>query len=378
MLTAEQDEREDDREDELRRRAHGVQRGAAGEQADLAERAAAQAGRSRRRAHAAAFSRGGVSAGGGGAVAGAFEAAPGLREEDVVERRLVHREVRDGDVRGVERAHDVGELLAAGVQAHGDRAGARARRRARRTARARRAPRAQSSASRGMTSTVGLETCALSARGRALGDELAAVDDPDAVGEHVGLLEVLRREEDRRALLAGEARDLVPQRGARLDVEAGRRLVEEEDARVVQQREREVEAALHAAGVRRGLAVGGVDEADALEQLVAARRALGARDALQAALQAHVLAAGEHRVQRDVLQRDADRGAHLRALLRDVVARDGGACRRRRQQRREDLDRRRLARAVGPEEAVDLAGRDVQVDAVDGADAALELADEAR
>ena len=92
---------------------------------------------------------------------------------------------------------------------------------------------------------------------------------------------------------------------------------------LVQQREREVEAALHAAGVRRGLAVGGVGEADALEQLVAARAALGARDALQAALQAHVLAAGEHRVQRHVLQRDADRGAHLRALLRDVVARDG-------------------------------------------------------
>ena len=73
------------------------------------------------------------------------------------------------------------------------------------------------------------------------------------------------------------------------------------------------------------LAVGGVGEADALEQLVAAPRALGARDALQPALQAHVLAAGQHRVERDVLQRDADRGAHLGALLGDVVAGDGRA-----------------------------------------------------
>jgi hypothetical protein len=32
----------------------------------------------------------------------------------------------------------------------------------------------------------------------------------------------------------------------------------------------------------------------------------------------------------------------------------------------------RLARAVGPEEAVDLAGRDRQIDAVDRADVALE------
>jgi hypothetical protein len=89
-----------------------------------------------------------------------------------------------------------------------------------------------------------------------------------------------------------------------------------------------------------------------------------------------VLAAGQHRVERDVLQRHADRGAHLGALLGDVVAGDAGAARAGRQQRRQHLDRRRLARAVGPQEAIDLAGRDVQVDAVDGAHAALELAHE--
>ena len=213
--------------------------------------------------------------------------------------------------------------------------------------------------------------------GRALGDDRAAIDDPDAVGQHVGLLEVLRRQEDGRALLTRQARDLVPQRGARLHVEAGRRLVEEEDARAVQQRQREVQPALHAARVGRRPAIGGVGEADALEQLVAAAAALGARDALQPALQAHVLAAGQHRVERHVLQRDADRGAHLGSLLRDVVARDGRPARGRRQQRREHLDGRRLAGAVGAEEAVDLARRHVQVDPVDGAHAALELADEA-
>ena len=248
--------------------------------------------------------------------------------------------------------------------------------RARRTARARADAAAHSPASRGMSSTVGLATCALSCAGRALGDDHAPVDDPDAVGEDVGLLEVLRREKDGRALLAGEPLDLVPERGPRLHVQAGRRLVEKEDARVVQQREGEVEAALHAARVGLGLAVGGVGEADALEQLVAAPRALGARDALQPALQAHVLAAGQHRIERDVLQRDADRGAHLGALRGDVEAGDGGAAGGRRQQRREDLHRRRLARAVGSEEAVDLARRDVQIDPVDGAHATLELAHE--
>ena len=96
----------------------------------------------------------------------------------------------------------------------------------------------------------------------------------DAVGEHVGLLEVLRGQEDGHAVLARQARDLVPQGGAALRVEAGRRLVEEQDARAVHEREREVEAALHAARVAADLAVGRVGEADALEQLVAAARAL--------------------------------------------------------------------------------------------------------
>ena len=66
---------------------------------------------------------------------------------------------------------------------------------------------------------------------RALGHDPPVVDDPDAVGEDVGLLEVLRGEEDRDAVVAREPRDLVPERAAALRVEAGRGLVEEEDAR---------------------------------------------------------------------------------------------------------------------------------------------------
>src|SRR5256885_10500127 len=40
-----------------------------------------------------------------------------------------------------------------------------------------------------------------SLRRRALGDDVAVVDDPDAVGEDVGLLEVLRGQEDGHAFL---------------------------------------------------------------------------------------------------------------------------------------------------------------------------------
>ena len=106
-------------------------------------------------------------------------------------------------------------------------------------------------------------------------------------------------------------------------------------------------------------------------------RAVGLGQAVQAALQVHVLAPGQEVVQRGVLQRRADVPAHLGALGRDVEARDRGAARGGRQQRREHVDGGGLSGPVGPEEAVDLARGDLEVDAVDGVDVALECPDEA-
>ena len=87
----------------------------------------------------------------------------------------------------------------------------------------------------------------------ALGDQPAAVEQPDHVGELVGLLEVLRGEEDRHAVGEQLADDL-PQVAATARVEAGGRLVEEDQPGPADQRHREVEPALHAAGVGRRLA----------------------------------------------------------------------------------------------------------------------------
>src|SRR5262249_25890830 len=120
---------------------------------------------------------------------------------------------------------------------------------------------------------------------RALGDDAAVVDDPDAVGELVGLLEVLGREEDGDALVLRKPAHLVPEGGAALDVQAGRRLVEEEDARAVDERQGEVEPALHAAGVALDAAVARLGQADTLEQLVRALAPALARERLQRGLQ---------------------------------------------------------------------------------------------
>ena len=144
------------------------------------------------------------------------------------------------------------------------------------------------------------------------------------------------------------------------------------------ERERQVEPPLHAARVALDLAVGGLGQADALEQLVGRGAvALGARQRLQRGLQAQVLAAGEQRVERRLLQRGADRPRAPAAPSRDdVEAADARRAGGRRQQRRQHQHGGRLAGAVRAEEAVDLARADREVDAVDGARALLELADE--
>ena len=80
------------------------------------------------------------------------------------------------------------------------------------------------------------------------------------------------------------------------------------------QRQREVEPALHAARVAADLAVGRLGEADPLDQLVAAAQRVRLGQPVHPGLQAHVLAGGQERVERRLLQRDADRVADLGPL----------------------------------------------------------------
>jgi hypothetical protein len=208
---------------------------------------------------------------------------------------------------------------------------------------------------------------------RALGDDPAVGDDPDAVGELVGLLEVLGGEENGRAV-AVERLDLAPDRLPAHRIEAGRRLVEEQHARLVDERRGEVEPAPHPARVRTDPTVGGRDEVDAPEQRVGAALALGTRQPVERRLELDQLAPGHQRVERCLLESDADRLSHLARLGDDVVAGDPGAAAGRAKQRRQHPHGRRLAGAVRPEERVDLARCDLEVDAVDGPDPALELA----
>jgi hypothetical protein len=130
----------------------------------------------------------------------------------------------------------------------------------------------------------------------------------------------------------------------------------------VHERGGEIEPALHPARVALDAAVGRLLELDEREQILGARRRGTRGEAEQPSLQDEQLAPGLARVEPGLLQRHADAPPHRVGLLRDVHASHAGGSRRDRQQRRQHAHRRRLPRAVRPQEAEDLACLDPQVD----------------
>ena len=106
--------------------------------------------------------------------------------------------------------------------------------------------------------------------------------------------------------------DDVPHAEAAARVEAGRRLVEEDDRRRHDEGAGEVEPSPHAARVRLRRAVGGVGEVEALQQVVRpARRACPLAQVVEPADHLQVLVAGQVFVDGRVLPGHADDPAHL-------------------------------------------------------------------
>ena len=164
--------------------------------------------------------------------------------------------------------------------------------------------------------------------GRALHDRAPAVDEQQFVGEPIGLFHVVRGEHDGEGLLAREPPDLRPHRGPRLGIESRGRLVEEQHARAVHERGRDIEPAPHASGERADATPGCLGQAELIEQSPRSRTCLDGVHAAHAAGDLEVLAGGEHRVGARPLRDVADR-RHARRRTRGARrARRPAPCRR--------------------------------------------------
>src|SRR4051794_33037697 len=164
---------------------------------------------------------------------------PRQLEKDVVERRRHDDDVVDRDARVVEPADGARDSSAALSELHADRPVLRIRR-------------GFPDAVEGLDRPIAIGEAAeldveppptdlpLELLGRALGNHEPLVDHRDPVAESVGLVEVLRRQENRRPS-RDEALHQLPETEPTPRVEARRRLVEEQDGWPRNERAAEIE-----------------------------------------------------------------------------------------------------------------------------------------
>src|SRR5579885_2242139 len=208
---------------------------------------------------------------------------------------------------------------------------------------------------------------------RTHGDDATVVNHRDAVGDAVGLVHVVSGEKDRDLILLVEALDVRPHLVAALRVEAERRLVEEENLRRVQQAPRDLKPAAHPARKSFDERVAAFPKLEEFEERLGALAPLALRDAVEDAVDFHVLPRRQILVETWVLEDDAEASAHLIALDRRVESVELYLAARRSQERRQHLDGRRLPRAVRAEEGEDLAAMHLERNVVNGGDFAEAL-----
>ncbi len=119
--------------------------------------------------------------------------------------------------------------------------------------------------------------------------------------------------------------DMAEDVGARLDVEADGRLVEQQQARAVQQRARDLDPPHLAAREIAHLVAGAIGKPDARQHLGGAHARLAPADAVQGGVIQQVLHHREIEVERARLEHDAEEPQRLARRARDVMAEDADA-----------------------------------------------------
>ena len=193
------------------------------------------------------------------------------------------------------------------------------------------------------------------------------MEDPDAVGEASRLVEVVRRQQDRRVVLVAQ----IPNEGLDLalaaDIQTGRRLVEQQKHRRGQERSRDRDLLLHPARqLLERLSQTLLVDAETRQHRNDLRARLVRPDAVQPRRVDEVLHRRQLLEERGLDGDTVDEPLDRELVAPDVQTEDADLAGVRGQERREDADQRRLARPVGAEQAVDLAPLDAERYVVDG------------
>ena len=197
------------------------------------------------------------------------------------------------------------------------------------------------------------------------GQHLAVVEDRHRGAELLELGQDVAADQDRLA-----QRPQLPEELPQLDpgprVEARRRLVQEQDLGIVDQRMGQAEALLHAPREPLDVGLALVGEVDQLQEIADDPLPGGGREAVAAGEEVEVLPDPHVVVDPERVRHEAEDATDLVGVPAHRPAGDLGLAGRRLEERGQDPEGRRLAGAVGPDQAEDLALLDVEVEAGDG------------
>jgi hypothetical protein len=203
------------------------------------------------------------------------------------------------------------------------------------------------------------------ATGTSLGHDPPLVHDQEPVAQARGLLHVVRGQQQGHAL-SSQALQGLPHGQAGLRVEAGRRLVQDDQLGVVDERPGDQQAPLHPPGERLDPVACAVRQVREVQQLLRAPRGSLGVDSEVVALEDQVLANRQIAVQVRLLRDDPDPRLDLAPVRPGVEPQDAQLAALHRGEPVDHLHRRRLAGAVRPQKAEADAGRHVEVDPLHG------------
>ena len=187
------------------------------------------------------------------------------------------------------------------------------------------------------------------------------------------LVEQVAREQDGHVPVADERSEQIEDLGDAERVDRGRRLIEDQNVGILDERIGDAEALEHAARVGVGAVVGARRQADLLEDLVDRVVRLDPRDAVQRRGEPQVLATREVAVEADRVGEVPDTALDFERTASRIEPDHPRLAFRRLGEAEEHQDGGRLAGAVLAEEPEDLARRDLEVEVVDGDQVAVHL-----